>query len=120
MIRNIAYSIEAEAHSDYVMRLLMELEKYAEFHFYSEENVMISCGYPDLARHQQEHRQLMVDLGSKIALYRTGGTDASNVLDFLVEWFLTHATGEDKKLAAYIQKELESGGPDFLVSGDRV
>jgi len=117
LIRNISYSVEGEAHSDFIMRLLTELEKYAEFHFYSEENVMISCGYPDLEHHQQHHRQLLSQLADQIELYRVGATEAADVLDFLIGWFVMHTTHEDKKIAEFIRTELEKGCPDFLASG---
>lgn len=120
LIRNIEYSVEAEVHSDYIARLLVEVEKYAEFHFYSEENIMISCGYPDLERHQQIHRHLLAKLTDKIEHYQAGEAEAGDVLDFLATWFMMHTSHEDKKIADHIQRELEAGCPDFLSGGEAV
>jgi hemerythrin len=33
-------------------RILIEIEKYAEFHFISEENFMMRIEYPDFKKHQ--------------------------------------------------------------------
>lgn len=120
LIRNIAYSVESETHSDFIVRLLIELEKYAEFHFYSEENIMLSCGYPELERHKQIHRHLLIKLANKIELYQSGETEAMNVLDFLTEWFMMHTLHEDRKIADHIHQELEGGCPDFLSGGESV
>jgi len=118
LVKNIVYSVEAEAHSDYIVRLLVELEKYADFHFCSEENIMLSCGYPDLARHAEIHRHLLKKLQEKIDRYKAGELEASDVLEFLGSWFLMHTAHEDKKIAEHIRKEVEGGFPDILVGGE--
>ena len=45
--------------TDYTDRLLLELFKYTEFHFCSEENLMLDVCYPDVRRHQDEHKKLL-------------------------------------------------------------
>lgn len=104
LIRNVAYSIEGDAGSDYIARLLVEVEKYAEFHFVSEENVMISCGYPELERHRQSHRSLIQRLRDHIERYVRGEIEAVTALEFLMDWFGTHTVREDQRIAEHINR----------------
>ncbi|QSA96711.1 bacteriohemerythrin [Methylococcus sp. EFPC2] len=102
LIRNVAYSIEDDAESDYIVRLLTEVEKYAEFHFLSEENIMISCRYPERERHRQLHLQLSRRLRDHIEAYQRGESEAVAVLEFLMDWFAQHTVREDLRLAEHI------------------
>lgn len=110
LIKNVAYSVEGDTDSEYIVKLLMEVEKYAEFHFLSEENIMESCAYPDIERHRQGHRLLLDRLTDKIRQYERGEVEALDVLEFLVDWFTVHTVKEDRRIAEHIER-LNIAGP---------
>ena len=83
-------------------RLLAEVEKYAEFHFLSEENMMIDTGFPDRSYHTQEHNQLLAVLKNKIYEFEYEDLSVESTLDFLLEWFALHTSQVDKKLAEHL------------------
>lgn len=88
-----------------LLGILEEIALYAKFHFRSEENIMKSLNYPDLARHEQKHLQLIEDLSNKILGITLNSITPEETQIFLVDWFLNHTANEDRKIADY-QKSL--------------
>jgi len=87
--------------------LIAELNAYARFHFVSEENIMAKAGYPDLENHRQHHLDLISQLNSREAMLQLEKTDAraEDIVKFLVEWFLSHTTGEDRLFAEFFHRQ---------------
>lgn len=83
-------------------RILQEVMKYAEFHFLSEENLMIDCNYPDLDQHRLQHMYLLSKIGVKLHEMELGECTPKDVEDFLVNWFVSHTKNEDQKIVEYI------------------
>ena len=102
LIINASRADEEQLPREKVLRLLNEIKKYAEFHFYSEENIMLDNGYPGYESHRQEHIMLLCNLDNKFHNYRFGLTSLTELVEFMFEWFALHTTYSDKKLAAYI------------------
>lgn len=93
-----------------VARLLRELQRYAEFHFVSEENLMLDVGYPDYEMHRNEHTMLLSTLGTEIRKWSQTPALLDHLVRFLFEWFALHTTQVDKKLARYIDAQHEGAG----------
>ena len=87
-----------------LVRILNEVEKYAEFHFISEENIMIDVAYPEKEHHAMLHRELLTRLKDQSQQFKTGHINAEEVFEFLFQWFAIHTSNEDKKLVNYIQQ----------------
>lgn len=83
-------------------RSLKEILKYAEFHFLSEENMMIDIDYPDRKIHEDEHRRLLARLEGSVARLNAGEDILDEFLTFLYEWFCEHTVGIDYRLAQFI------------------
>jgi hemerythrin len=83
----------------------MEVLKYAEFHFLSEENLMEDVRYPHIAEHRQEHQQLLTRLSELIHLSLHGEHNLRDIASFLFSWFSTHTTQVDQRLTAYIRAQ---------------
>jgi hemerythrin len=105
LIKNVDYSVDEDMESEYIIRLLIEIEKFADFHFYSEENIMLSSGYPELKYHQELHRSLLSRLRQFIKDYESGAVEASSVIEFLMDWFKNHTAGEDRRIAQFINEK---------------
>lgn len=102
IIIDIDREVRAGKGSKRISRLLFELQKYGEFHFISEENIMIECGFPGYKGHAQHHADLNETFSNKKMLFDMGEENAEDILAFLIEWFVNHTLHEDMKIAKYI------------------
>lgn len=101
LINHIA-SIDKDRASDGEMDgLLLELYKYADYHFCSEENHMRSIGYPDAEAHRMLHNGLLAELQERIQRSEAGTGTVAELLRFLFLWFATHTTDEDARVARF-------------------
>ncbi len=92
-----------EFNKNKIDRFLRELVKYAEFHFFSEENLMIDIDYPEKDNHHKQHQDLLEKINiQKIKLERKMMT-TEEFTEFLFDWFLEHTTEEDGKITEYIK-----------------
>ena len=87
-------------------RIIIEIEKYAEFHFISEENFMLRINFPEYKRHQIIH----LDLLEQLNLAKHIQNDYSEFLSFLYKWFSYHTVFEDKKIQIFVlQNQIDVG-----------
>jgi len=84
------------------LRILQELVKYTQYHFCSEENIMLITKYPDLANQQAEHFRLLKSLERRVDLYRIAPHTGEQFSEFLYDWFVNHTQVEDRKLTPHI------------------
>lgn len=102
LIRNISLAAEQQEPKAWCLRLLREVTKYADFHFFSEENLMLKTGYPDYLEHQQAHTELLATLDGRIQAYSNEQIPLDAVIVFLFDWFVMHTTKDDKKLGKFL------------------
>lgn len=95
---------ELASEKERALRLLREVEKYAEFHFISEENLMLDTEYPDYSSHKTEHQILLATLKEKVFEYRHNQLSLEELSDFLFQWFALHTTQVDSQLTQYISR----------------
>lgn len=88
--------------------LLREIDRYAYYHFNSEEVLMEVYRYPGLEDQKREHFNLLQVLDKRICDYRQQGTTVRPLAEFLFQWFLKHVIAEDRSMADYIN-ETRSG-----------
>lgn len=103
LIKRITGVVIEKKEPDYGQRVLMELVYYAKFHFYSEENMMIYHGYPNLRAHQELHRDLIDLLTNKINAISDNVDEYHLLVQFLLQWFVHHSMEEDKKIASCLK-----------------
>lgn len=89
----------------YLSLLMLELFKYADFHFSSEENLMYKIRYPDIKTHKEEHRELLFQLRNLINSTDVETIRMNEFLAFVFNWFITHTVGSDRKIANYLLEE---------------
>ncbi len=87
--------------------LLRELNAYVKFHFISEENMMRFADYEHLADHQRHHYELIDRLNARESglNVRYNRDEAHKVVEFLMQWFKEHTTGEDRQFADYLHQQ---------------
>ncbi|TAN60060.1 MAG: hemerythrin [Magnetospirillum sp.] len=88
--------------ADKLARSLKEIHKYAEFHFLSEENMMIDVGYPQRETHAAEHAKILHVLEANMDKLIKGDDILDEFLTFLYDWFSEHTVGTDYHLTQYI------------------
>lgn len=102
LIMGLNRDYQAGIAADKLARSLREIHKYAEFHFLSEENMMIDLDYPQRDSHVAEHHKLITTLEKNIATLLSGQDVLEEFLTFLYDWFSEHTVGTDYRLAQYI------------------
>ena len=104
LVQSIAAAEAQEASRDKIRRLIAETTKYAEFHFLSEENIMIDVGYPNFEEHRELHKSLLRKMQKYVVSFESGDSNIHDLVRFLVDWFVKHTTTEDLLLSKYIKQ----------------
>lgn len=102
IIQKIESAVDNKRGKSYVKRLLTELEKYAEFHFISEENIMIHFSYPAIVFHKREHELLLAKLRELILKVEIDQYPLEELASFLLKWFSEHTLGVDRNLIEFL------------------
>ena len=104
LLNRIHYMFRAGDEHAAIEAALGELTDYTDRHFHREEAWMRSCGYPDVDRHGQLHKDLRKSLQGWTATYEQDpdGFDAAAFYDFVSDWLLVHVLDEDMKLRPYL------------------
>lgn len=103
LLQNFAAEVKQGSNPTALRRLAIELYKFADFHFFSEENIMLKIGYPEFAHHHDLHQALLHELRSYIEALAVEAPRGEDMLDFLTKWFVSHTASEDLKLAVYVR-----------------
>src|SRR6266702_3897154 len=82
--------------SEAVEGVIWKLITYVTEHFREEELLMLSCNYPGLAAHRQEHDLFVSRLSEIQANFIDAHELSKSILDFLVEWLACHIKGTDQ------------------------
>lgn len=105
IINRIVNAIKNDGFHEYVESMVDELIKYAEFHFISEENIMVEMKYPDIVPHKKEHDDLLAKLRDRIFSRDYEFINLDYLIDYIKVWFSEHTEKFDKKLMQFIKQE---------------
>lgn len=105
LLRTVAEAAARAEPHERINRLLLEVHKYAEFHFISEENIMIDAAFPDYERHRQEHGMLLAHFDRQLQQFRQGELELAQIADFMFDWFAMHTTRLDLRLGDFLRGE---------------
>ena len=98
LINRIKKNFEETKDVDHKGKLIIELKKYADFHFTSEENIATSHNLPEnISSHHQRHLELLEDLNQYEENLDNGLETIDEFLEFITDWFLVHTQHEDRK-----------------------
>lgn len=99
LMANIVKGVDKE----YLLRVLDEISKYAEFHFVSEENVMYECNFPGLTNHEQVHTEILHRLADLTERVSQNRARAEDVVVMLRGWLFSHILIEDSHISQYVR-----------------
>lgn len=85
--------------------LLQEILYYAQFHFTSEENLMLEYDYPKYEAQREEHRKLIEHLLVEISKFENNEKDLDILYNYLTNWFYHHTIRDDKEMGIFISIE---------------
>lgn len=82
------------------------LVDYVDSHFRREEELMQSCGYPDLVEHTGIHRRISHQVHDYQTAFEENGeiVDIDGFLDFLGNWLKGHIAISDADYIPYVKK----------------
>ena len=98
LINRIRKSFRESNDIAYREKLIIELKKYADFHFTSEENIATSCNLSGVSGHHQRHLELLEEFNHRAEDLNNGLKTIDDFLGFLTDWFIGHTIYEDKEL----------------------
>ncbi len=89
---------------DNLIRALHFMDKYAHWHFGSEEKYMEKYGYPDMENHKKQHELFYEYTRRVMDKARKGITPELwyEVNKYLVDWLISHIKGTDRKFAEFL------------------
>jgi len=108
LIQRLQILHEKDGSKEFILRILLEMAKYAEYHFVSEENLMMLFKYPLLTQHQEQHNMLLRSVKYKIEAFENGILSLEEVIAFLSDWLLSHTAKEDGKIGDYLGSREEN------------
>lgn len=85
--------------------LLSELHKFIDFHFTSENNMMLLSNDPNYKEHRKDHQLLKEKLGSIISVFTAEHLDLDDLIDFFSFSMRNHANYFDYNLGQHLLKQ---------------
>jgi len=110
LIVQIEAELTADAPIEKINRRLTELYKYADFHFFSEEGIMLDLAFPDYEAHRKIHIALLEELSRFILSMSIDLIRQNDLIGFLVSWFSNHTAREDIKIADFTRARIKEQG----------
>jgi len=105
LIARIEKKFEAGMSSHLTHRHFNEILAYADFHFKSEENLMLLYNYPEVNTQQELHKELMDEIGTTLYYYKLEKKSATEIIQMMVKWFLDHTVEEDAKFGKFVEEQ---------------
>jgi len=98
LINRVGKNLGETEDADHKEKLILELRKYADFHFTSEENIATSINLPGVSDHHRRHNELLKEFNQHAEELNNGLKTVDQFISFLTEWFMGHTIYEDQKL----------------------
>lgn len=102
LFRKLDIAIKTQQRPATMERIVLEVKKFVEFHFVSEENLMLESGYPGVEAHCMQHRELSLALVGRIDKLHTRAEFPEDLLDFLMRWLSEHIAQDDRLAARHV------------------
>lgn len=111
MLNALHNAIESGEPRHHLGEILEELELYVINHFATEERVMERLHFEFTEQHKLEHRDLAQAVQIHREAFNRGEDSARELLQFLINWLMTHIAGADSLIGKAHQKHRLSSQP---------
>jgi hemerythrin-like metal-binding protein len=81
--------------------IMLEVQKFVQFHFLSEENLMHELHYPDVSDHALVHAEFLTQMDMMLAKISHHKEFPEDLLFFLNNWLQEHVKHEDMRIAEH-------------------
>ena len=102
LIKTLSESIENDKPMPVIERQIQELGLYAQFHFFSEETLMLEHDFPGYKQHKSAHEHLLQTFNKRVEEFRREPRTGMDIILFLFGWFAEHTTDVDQELADFL------------------
>ncbi|MBN8216409.1 MAG: bacteriohemerythrin [Spirochaetes bacterium] len=106
ILRRLYDSLGKLLTGEILLRTLLEVRRYAEYHFVSEENLMLQSKYGARESHAAAHVKLLEDLKQHLKDIETRKENLSDLVKFMMDWFAHHTQTEDKAFGHWLIERL--------------
>lgn len=104
LLRKLDIALKQKLPHKAIIGITLEIKKFTQFHFLSEENLMHELKYPDVENHENIHSGLLFHLDVIIAKVNRKQEFPDELLDMLLKWVTSHVVHEDMKIVSYIKE----------------
>lgn len=108
-IGNVIYDLikqqsEDKVESDNILAVIMELKRYTEYHFSTEEQLFKMYNYPDMYKHKMEHDNFVYFLDSLDIQDLVGNEEEvlEKLLRKIIDWTFNHIITSDYMYKDYL------------------
>ena len=106
LVNNLHAAVEARADKHDLESLLVDLIDFTRMHFSTEEQLMKTHDYPELAEHHKEHRLLLGYLTDLVHAVSSGRNLCFySDYDVSTDWARIHIAECDKDLGAFLNSK---------------
>lgn len=88
---------------DILASLVSRLKDYARAHFSTEEKYMRQTAFPGFEEHRVQHDKFIEKVLDFELEMSEGKTSPLEVARFLMDWYVRHVKGTDRKYAGHLQ-----------------
>lgn len=103
LCRKLDIAIKTRQSDQTIRWVMLELKKFTEFHFVSEENLMHEIAYPEVDEHALIHADLLMQLDMMLAKIAHHKEFPEDLLYFLNKWLVQHVVQDDLKIARFAE-----------------
>ena len=107
LFKKLDVAIKSNQSDKILTRIVSEVRRFVDFHFVSEENLMLETDYPGFEVHQKIHTGLMTELNVMIARVVAHREYPEELLSFLNQWLINHIGTHDQRVAEHVKNSKE-------------
>ena len=104
LINRVYAAARGGADQEHIGAILCDLADYSSFHFNREERMMAMIAYNNKEAHIEQHNNFIESLSNLIAAFERGCSVSSEILDFVVTWFVLHIRVSDRDFGFHLRQ----------------
>lgn len=109
---NTMIKTHGEGDPDCVAEAFMDMAVQVQYHFNSEERMMLEARYPEYEKHRREHAIAVAEnLGCAKKLTGEKKISASKI-EHIKDWIANHIKTRDRDFADYLHRQIEGDESD--------
>ena len=103
LINELHESMKEGKSREMLDQVVSRLKDYARTHFSTEEKLMRQTGFPGFEEHRVQHDKFIEKVLDFELEMSEGRTSPLEVARFLMDWYVRHVKGTDRKYAGHLQ-----------------